>query len=1013
MQRFSLILSCLLLFVLTHSAVAQSGRGRPVTPSRETTPQPTPAPVLVPEATSIVKREQAGNLSRFVLKNGITVLIHERHAYPTAAVVAYFKIPETEATTSAAALLPKMMMRGTPFRSGEQLINEARAIGCLMNAEAHSGNLIFSFVTPPDKLKDALAIQADVIQHPAFADDEIKRQTAALPTLQFANTLGNAPKSSDALFQLDSDYLLERDDAAGYSLSRLLNMAMGKASATTASAITREQLVQFYQANLRPENLVFTVVGDITPFNALVEIQRLYGGFNQNPASPENPTPAGNKPENPPARPQPNAARSNKTAANTAQKTGAQTIPAKPAPTTTVTTTAEATKTEVPKTEAPKPEKAELHYTNERGDLTQSVISVGFRLPNLDAKEQATLTVLATLLADGRGSRLSRSLFIGQGVLSRAEANVLNFADKGLLAVQMWLDPAMIDRAEAAFFREVNRLRREIPTEAEVTRARMLAENQFVALNRDDLQRALWLAASYDAQQPLRQLNEARQRLQEVKGEEIQRAAAKDQMLANTSVHEYEPLTAAPRTFDATQFATTVANWAAGFNDAIDAKQVRAAEESFALLQSQAAMKSEQELSNLESIEPLPVKNFSTLNGPQAFVREDRSQPFVTIAILFPGGRILEEEANQGITELMLRAMLYGTAKRPQAIEELEQLGATVEVVNKADFYGLMVNTLSRNANQALRIARELVEEAAFRDEDIVKARNEQISLIRSHRDGRFSRADELLMQGLFGNHPYAFPAHGLEATLAKLNGEAVKDWYAHTIKHFLPLLVVVGDTDGSALISGEVANNFRRKDPETTMRARVPQAIKPAEKVEPRKMAVTAIDVGFAGAKSNTDDGSALDILEAAMNGNSGRLMVELGGKQNLVSEAFLNHQGMLLMGVIGAYLLTTAENEQRAATALGAELDRLTKTGLSSDELKNAKALALTTSLLHWRASENRALAYAHAVFFQKEAADVDTTNERLAKVTGDEIKRAAAVYFKSSSAAVGIVRGTATQK
>jgi len=109
----------------------------------------------------------------------------------------------------------------------------------------------------------------------------------------------------------------------------------------------------------------------------------------------------------------------------------------------------------------------------------------------------------------------------------------------------------------------------------------------------------------------------------------------------------------------------------------------------------------------------------------------------------------------------------------------------------------------------------------------------------------------------------------------------------------------------------------------------------------------------------------------------------------------------------------LTTAENEQRAATALGAELDRLTKTGLSSDELKNAKALALTASLLHWRVSENRALAYAQAVFFQKPAEDVDTVNERLAKVTGDEIKRAAAVYFKSSSAAVGIVRGTATQK
>src|SRR5215813_13716967 len=136
MHRFSLIVS-ILLILISSSAVAQSGRGRPVTPTRETTPPPVaPAPVLVPEATSIVKREQAGNLSRFILKNGITVLIHERHAYPMATVVAYFKTQETWATKSAAAILPKVMMRGTQFRSGEQIMNEMRALGCLINTEA-------------------------------------------------------------------------------------------------------------------------------------------------------------------------------------------------------------------------------------------------------------------------------------------------------------------------------------------------------------------------------------------------------------------------------------------------------------------------------------------------------------------------------------------------------------------------------------------------------------------------------------------------------------------------------------------------------------------------------------------------------------------------------------------------------------------------------------------------------------------------------------------------------------
>ncbi len=1003
MRRCSLILSFLLILVFNLAALAQSGRGRPVTPKRESAPAvaPPPAPVMVPEATSISKREQAGNLSRFMLKNGITVIIHERHAYPLAAVVAYFKTPESAATRSAATLLPKVMLRGTLFRNGEQISNEMRALGCLMSAEARPGSISFSFLTPPDKLKDGLAIQADVIQHPTFADEEIKRQAALLPSLPTADY----PKSSAAHFDLDTDKLMQQDDAAVYSLSRLLAMAFNQPSGE-ATAINRDQLMQFYQANLRPDNLVFVVVGDVIPFTALVEIQRLYGAFKHKVAPPENPASGGNKPSNPTTaanRPQPSAAKpSTKTPVNAAQKNTSPTPTAKPAPTTAPTESI---------TAAPPAEKPALKYANERSDLTQTVVSVGFRLPKLDSKEQATLAVLSRLLAEGRGSRLWRNLFIGQGVLSRVEPQFLPSA--GLLAVQMWLDPAMIDRAEAAFFREVNRLRREIPTEAEIVRARMLAEKQFVEANRDDLQRAFWLAEVNDLQQPLRVLNEARQRLQEVGGEDLQRAAATYLMLANTIVHEHEPLSVAPRTFDASQFAATVTNWAAGFGEAIDAKQLRPAEESFALVTSSATGKSEPELRNLESIEPLAVKNFSTLNGPQAYVREDRSQPCVTIAILFPGGRVIEEETNQGLTGLMLRTMLYGTAKRPQAAEELEQLGATVEVITEADFYGFQITTLSRNAAQTLRIARDLIEEPAFRDEDIVKARAEQVSLIRSRRDALLSRANELMMQGLFANHPYGFPVHGREGVLSKLSGESVKEWHSRTVKRMLPALIIVGDTDGSALIAGEVANNFRRPELDKSLRARVPPAIKPVEKVEPRKTAIAALEVGFVGAKGGTDDSATLDLLEAALNGATGKLMTEVREKQHLAHQIFITNRTMLLGSVIGVQVLTASENEQRAASALAAEFDRLTKTGLSADEFKNAKAVASIIHLLRGRTPEHRALAYARAVFLQKPATDVDAQGERLANVTAEDVKRAAAAYFKSSSASVGIVRGATAQK
>jgi predicted Zn-dependent peptidase len=46
----------------------------------------------------------------------------------------------------------------------------------------------------------------------------------------------------------------------------------------------------------------------------------------------------------------------------------------------------------------------------------------------------------------------------------------------GLLSVQLVVDPPRIDRAEAEYFREIERFKREILSEGELARARNLFE---------------------------------------------------------------------------------------------------------------------------------------------------------------------------------------------------------------------------------------------------------------------------------------------------------------------------------------------------------------------------------------------------------------------------------------------------------------------------------------------------------------------------------------------------------
>ena len=77
------------------------------------------------------------------------------------------------------------------------------------------------------------------------------------------------------------------DEQSAYSLARLYNIAFAgspvgrwrPASAEALRSITRDQLAEYYRANYRPDKLIITVVGDVSTFNTLVQIQQLYGDF--------------------------------------------------------------------------------------------------------------------------------------------------------------------------------------------------------------------------------------------------------------------------------------------------------------------------------------------------------------------------------------------------------------------------------------------------------------------------------------------------------------------------------------------------------------------------------------------------------------------------------------------------------------------------------------------------------------------------------------------------------------
>jgi len=264
------------------------------------------------------------------------------------------------------------------------------------------------------------------------------------------------------------------------------------------------------------------------------------------------------------------------------------------------------------------------------------------------------------------------------------------------------------------------------------------------------------------------------------------------------------------------------------------------------------------------------------------------------------------------------------------------------------------------------------------------------------------------MLGAMFQDHPYGAGPHGSEAVVEKLKTDDLKDWYTKTIKSQFPLVVIVGDTDGSALVSEGIAGEFKRRDLADTLKARIPARPSNVEKSEQGACPVTIQYLGFPGPKKDSNDLTALDLIKSDLNGPGGSFEEDLVYKQRAGWAMWLGSREMLTAGVIYARIESAPGDQQRARAATISKLQQVSVNGLSSGELQTARALAATSALESLASPEQRALAYAQAVYSKREASYIDALPDAFENVSGADIKRVAGSYLKPGGYSVGMLQG-----
>jgi predicted Zn-dependent peptidase len=200
--------------------------------------------------------------------------------------------------------------------------------------------------------------------------------------------------------------------------------------------IDHATIVAHYRAFYRPERMVLAVSGQVVTAEVLAEARRLFGGLPAGAAAPDLAIP-------PPA--------------------------------------------------------AEARRVVIEQPAQQAQILVGGLAPSLDHPDHAAVKVLSVILGGGMAGRLFVELRDRRGLAYTANAYYDPVGDAGALVLYLGTAPENAARAEEGLLREVERVRQELVTPAELRRAQSYLLGRY-AMDRRTNERQAWYLAFYDVE---------------------------------------------------------------------------------------------------------------------------------------------------------------------------------------------------------------------------------------------------------------------------------------------------------------------------------------------------------------------------------------------------------------------------------------------------------------------------------------------------------------------------------
>lgn len=412
------------------------------------------------------------------------------------------------------------------------------------------------------------------------------------------------------------------------------------------------------------------------------------------------------------------------------------------------------------------------------------------------------------------------------------------------------------------------------------------------------------------------------------------------------------------------------------------------------------------------------IRKSTLANGLTLLTCEDRDLPFVEVRWATRGGVLLEDAANQGISQLVSKVLAKGTQTKTseEIADQIESVGGSLDPFSGNNTIGASMECLDTDWKPSLELMCDVMLAPTIPDEVLEIERQTQLAAIRAQKDQLVQLAFRFIGESLCGDRSYGLNPSGSVDSVKSLTKGQLIDFHH---KLFAP---------GNSVISifGSIGHDEIREYLEASLKdwsdegrlTRYPEA--PPLQLSSSVTGYIAADksqavvaLGFQGTHIDSADKYALEILQEVYSDLGSRLFTRIRDDLGLAYYVSAYNFAGIHPGVFAFYAGTSPDQSDLVADEFLKEVEHVTTHGITREELDRAMAKILGQKKINAQSIGNMAMTAALDELYGLGFDNYHREIEAYAAVTLDEIREVARRYFQKSPHVLAIVSPTAPKR